>query len=39
LKGCKIEGAIWLYGPKADQERVTQMLRDQGYEGEIRWLE
>jgi hypothetical protein len=35
LKGCKIEGAIWLYGPEADQARVTQMLRDQGYKGKI----
>jgi hypothetical protein len=36
LKQCKIEGMIYLLGPKADQERVTQMLRDQGYKGEIR---
>jgi hypothetical protein len=35
LKRCKIEGMIYLYGPKADQERVTKMLRDQGYEGKI----
>jgi hypothetical protein len=36
LKRCKIKGMIYLYGPKADQERVTKMLRDQGYKGEIR---
>jgi hypothetical protein len=35
LKRCKIKGMIWLYGPKADQERVTEMLRDQGYKGRI----
>jgi hypothetical protein len=35
LKRCKIEGMIYLYGPKADQERVTKMLRDQGYKGRI----
>jgi hypothetical protein len=36
LKRCKIGGQIYLLGPKADKERVTQMLRAQGYEGEIR---
>jgi hypothetical protein len=35
LKHCKIEGAIWLYGPEADQERAKKMLRDQGYKGRI----
>jgi hypothetical protein len=36
LKGCKIKGALYFMGPTADKERVTQMLRAQGYEGEIR---
>jgi hypothetical protein len=36
LKHCKIEGTLYLHGPKADQERVKKMLRDQGYKGEIR---
>jgi hypothetical protein len=36
LKQCKIGDAIYLLGPKADQERVKKMLRDQGYKGEIR---
>jgi hypothetical protein len=35
LKRCKIKGMIYLHGPKADQERVTKMLRDQGYKGRI----
>ena len=35
LKQCKIKGTIYLYGPEADQERVTKMLRDQGYKGKI----
>jgi hypothetical protein len=36
LKGCKIKGALYFMGPTADKERVTQMLRAQGYEGRIR---
>jgi hypothetical protein len=35
LKRCKIKGMIYLHGSKADQERVTKMLRDQGYKGSI----
>jgi hypothetical protein len=36
LRGCKINGVIYLYGPKADKDRVTKLLRAQGYKGEIR---
>jgi hypothetical protein len=35
LKRCKIEGTLYLHGPKADQERVKKMLRTQGYKGRI----
>jgi hypothetical protein len=38
LKQRKIGDAIYLHGPKADQERVTKMLRDQGYKGSIHSL-
>jgi hypothetical protein len=36
LRQCKIKGTIYLYGPKADQERVKELLRAQGFKGEIR---
>jgi hypothetical protein len=36
LRGCKIKGEIYLFGPKADQDRVTKLLRTQGFKGEIR---
>jgi hypothetical protein len=36
LRGCKIKGKIYLDGPKADQARVTKLLRAQGYKGKIR---
>jgi hypothetical protein len=35
LKRCKIKGMIYLWGPKADQERVKKILRDQRYKGRI----
>jgi hypothetical protein len=35
LKHCKIGGQLYLLGPKADQERVKKMLRDQRYKGRI----
>jgi hypothetical protein len=35
LKRCKIKGTLYLYGPKADQEKVKKILRDQGYKGRI----
>jgi hypothetical protein len=36
LRGCKIKGDIYLDGPKADQVRVTKLLRASGFKGEIR---
>jgi hypothetical protein len=35
LRQCKIKGTIYLYGPKADQERVKELLRAQGFKGKI----
>ena len=35
LRGCKIKGTLYLDGPRADQERVTKLLRAQGYRGKI----
>jgi hypothetical protein len=36
LRQCKIKGEIYLYGPEADQARVTKLLRAQGFKGRIR---
>jgi hypothetical protein len=36
LRRCKINGNIYLYGTKADKERVTKLMRVQGYKGEIK---
>jgi hypothetical protein len=35
LRGCKINGGIYLFGPKADQDRVRKLLRAQGFKGKI----
>jgi hypothetical protein len=35
LRGCKIKGVIYLFGPEADQVRVMELLRAQGYKGSI----
>jgi hypothetical protein len=39
LKGCKIGGTLYLYGPKDDWARVKKMLMDQGYRGKIEYGE
>jgi hypothetical protein len=35
LRQCKIKGGIYLYGPKADQVRVRELLRASGFKGSI----
>jgi hypothetical protein len=35
LRGCKIKGNIYLSGLRANQDRVRELLRAQGYKGSI----